>query len=101
MCISQPGLEGYWGYHSQADTFGRRLPAFNMGLTRQPREILGLTIPKLRNYEPRILPFNRALYDEDIPTITPSPIDTEELPVAAKNKSNDEIRIGQIGRAHV
>ena len=37
--------------------------------------------------------------DEDIPTITPSPIDTEELPVAAKNKSNDEIRIGPITRA--
>ena len=34
--------------------------------------------------------------DEDIPTITPSPIDNEELPVAAKNKSNDEIRIGPI-----
>ena len=40
-----------------------------------------------------------CLIDEDIPTITPSPIDTEELPVAAKNKSNDEIRIGPITRA--
>jgi hypothetical protein len=39
------------------------------------------------------------LYDEDIPTITPSPIDDEELPVAAKKKSNDEIRIGPITRA--
>ena len=37
--------------------------------------------------------------DEDIPTITPSPIDDEELPVAAKTKSNDEIRIGPITRA--
>ena len=37
--------------------------------------------------------------DEDIPTITPSPIDNEELSVAAKNKSNDEIRIGPITRA--
>ena len=24
MCVSQAGLEGYWGYHSQADNFGRR-----------------------------------------------------------------------------
>ena len=63
MCISQAGLEGYWGYHSQADTFGRRLPAFNIGLTRQPHEILGLTITKLHNNEPRILPFNRARYN--------------------------------------
>ena len=37
--------------------------------------------------------------DEDIPTITPSPIDTDELPVAAKKKSNNEIRIGPITRA--
>ena len=35
----------------------------------------------------------------DIPTITPSPIDDEELPVATKTKSNDEIRIGPITRA--
>ena len=62
MCISQAGLEGYWGYHSQADTFGRRLPAWIIGLARQPREILGLTITKLRNYEAEILPFNRGLY---------------------------------------
>ena len=44
-------------------------------------------------------PFEGGGDDEDIPTITPSPIDTEELPVAAKNKSNDEIRIGPITRA--
>ena len=36
--------------------------------------------------------------DEDIPT-TPSPIDDEELPVAAKTKSNDEMGIGPITRA--
>ena len=40
MSISQAGLEGYWGYHSQADTFGRRLPAWIIGLTRPPRETL-------------------------------------------------------------
>ena len=40
-----------------------------------------------------------APVDEDIPTITPSPIDSEELPVTAKNKSNDEIRTGPITRA--
>ena len=36
--------------------------------------------------------------DEDIPAITPSPITTEEVPTAAKDKSN-EIRIGPITRA--
>ena len=63
MCISQAGRpEGYWGYHSQADNFGRRLPAWIIGITRQPRIFLVLTITKLRNYEPRTLPLNRALY---------------------------------------
>ena len=37
--------------------------------------------------------------DEDIPTITPSPIDTEELPVVAKKVQSNEIRIGPITRA--
>ena len=37
--------------------------------------------------------------DEDIPTITPSLHDNEDTPVAAKKKSNDEIRIGPITRA--
>ena len=47
----------------------------------------------------KVLKKEKIKFDEDIPTITPSPIDTEELPVAAKNKSNDEIRIGPITRA--
>ena len=63
MCISQAGLKDYWGYHSQADTFGRRLPALIIGLTRAPRDFLELTITKLRNYEPRMLPFDRARYN--------------------------------------
>ena len=37
--------------------------------------------------------------DEDIPIVTPSPIDDEELPVAVNTKSNGEIRIGPITRA--
>ena len=37
--------------------------------------------------------------DEDIHTITPSPIDSEDTPVAAQKKSTDEIRIGPITRA--
>ena len=37
--------------------------------------------------------------DEDIPTITPSPHDNEDTPVAAKKKSTDEMRIGPITRA--
>ena len=61
MCISQAGPEGYWGYHSQADTFGRRA-----GIYHRPHDnleiFLELTITKLRNSEPRILPLNRALY---------------------------------------
>ena len=46
-----------------------------------------------------LLPSLPSFRDEDIRTITPSPIDDEELPVAAKTKSNDEIRIGPITRA--
>ena len=61
MCISQAGPEGYWGYHSQADTFGRRAGIYH----RHQGNLdifLELTITKLRNYEPRMLPLNRALY---------------------------------------
>ena len=61
MCISQAGPEGYWGYHSQADTFGRRAGIYHRH--HDNLEIfLELTITKLRNYEPRTLPLNRALY---------------------------------------
>ena len=37
--------------------------------------------------------------DEDIPTFNPSPTHDDEVQVAAKKKSNDEIRIGPITRA--
>jgi hypothetical protein len=37
--------------------------------------------------------------DEDIPTIVPSPLRNDDKQVAAKKKSNDEIRIGPITRA--
>ena len=40
-----------------------------------------------------------GLGDEDIPTIVPSPPHDVEQPIAAKKKSNDEIRIGPITRA--
>ena len=38
------------------------------------------------------------LSDEDIPTITPTPIANEVVPIAKKDQSN-EIRIGPITRA--
>ena len=37
--------------------------------------------------------------DEDIPTILPFPPHDVDQPIAAKKKSNDEIRIGPITRA--
>jgi hypothetical protein len=40
-----------------------------------------------------------ASCDEDIPTIVPSPLHDDDKQVAAKKKSNDEIRIGPITRA--
>jgi hypothetical protein len=47
----------------------------------------------------RSTPFEGGGDDEDIPTIVPSPLHDDDKQVAAKKKSNDEIRIGPITRA--
>jgi hypothetical protein len=47
----------------------------------------------------RSTPFEGGGDDEDIPTIDPSPPHEIEQSIAAKKKSNDEIRIGPITRA--
>jgi hypothetical protein len=41
----------------------------------------------------------KSLSDEDIPTRQPSPPTIDDPIVVAKDKSNDEIRIGPITRA--
>ena len=62
MCIRQAGPEGCRGYHSQADTFGRRAGIYHRHHDNLDI-FLELTITKLRNYEPRMLPFDRARYN--------------------------------------
>ena len=37
--------------------------------------------------------------DEDIPTITPTPIANDDVPIATKKDQSNEIRIGPITRA--
>ena len=73
------------------------------GFISNSRGIRGsFSFPLLAIYRTKIIavcPQLHQVVDEDIPTITPSPIDNEDTLVAAQKKSTNEIRIGPITRA--